>query len=424
MSRESRGHKSPLRRPEQVELSEKHIGLRLTLTIVMAVVAICALGYAFYNLLSAETGWQQIQAKADAETTGAKELSFLYNIGASGIGATAELKQVTAIYSEAVDEAYKLYSGEPFEGVINMPYLNEHLNRPIAVSDELYASLELIQQTGSRFLFMAPLVSCYDTLFQSNYDEEAQAVDPYYCDEVREDLARMAAFANDPRMIDLKLEAGNLVTIVVSEEYLAFAEEYGIECFADFSWMRNAFIVDYVADRLISAGHRLGTLSSFDGYCRALDNSGRSYSFNVYALFGGAIQNVAMMNYTQPISLVYYRCFPKSQMDSALHYYTYDSGEIRAPYLDAEDGLCKTAVDAVIGYSDSMSTAEIALRLLPHYATELLDEAALVELQQDQLYTVWCQNQEIRYTGDLISFSNVYQTEQLTYTVKQMTGAQ
>ena len=59
----------------------------------------------------------------------------------------------------------------------------------------------------------------------------------------------------------------------VSDDYLAFAEKNFISDFIDFSWMKNAFITDYVADVMIDNGYTLGSLTSYDGFTRNLDQT-------------------------------------------------------------------------------------------------------------------------------------------------------
>ena len=59
------------------------------------------------------------------------------------------------------------------------------------------------------------------------------------------------------------------------------AEENEIESFIEFSWLTNALIIDYTADALVKEGFLNGSISSFDGYLRILDEK-NSYNYNVY----------------------------------------------------------------------------------------------------------------------------------------------
>ena len=52
------------------------------------------------------------------------------------------------------------------------------------------------------------------------------------------------------------------IRLFVSREYLEFARREGVECFIDFEWMRNAFIIDYLARELAAQGYTSGVLLS------------------------------------------------------------------------------------------------------------------------------------------------------------------
>lgn len=56
----------------------------------------------------------------------------------------------------------------------------------------------------------------------------------------------------------------------VSEEYQNWMAENGYETYLDFYWMKNAFIVDYLADLMIENGYIRGAISSYDGFNRNL----------------------------------------------------------------------------------------------------------------------------------------------------------
>lgn len=43
------------------------------------------------------------------------------------------------------------------------------------------------------------------------------------------------------------------------------------------------------------------------------------------------------------------------------HFYTYSNGEVRNPFVDPKDGLCKASKSDLLMYSDELGCAEIAL---------------------------------------------------------------
>ena len=417
MSRKSRGNGPSFRPVLRAELPEKHIRWRVVAMVVTIAIAIGAFGYGIASLMQSETGWQKIEARSDAETLFGNELVFMYNIGASGENASVETKQLMQLYTEAGDEAFHLFSDDA-ERQSNLAYLNAHPNVAVEVEPALYDALQKAE--SSRLLYLAPMLAQYDNVFMAEYDEQAEEIDPLKQSDLRSLLKEIAAFAQDPSQISIKFESGNRVTLVVSDAYVAFARENELETLTSFSLLQNAFVVDYIADRLTQQGFTLGTISSFDGFCRSLDNSGTSYSFNVYdRLDAKTTQNVGLLNVKQAVSLVYFRDFQMNALDQ-MHYYVYEDGTTRFPYLDMSDGVCKSAVPGLIGYSDKQGCADLAVALWPLYTASTLDKARISELTADSVYTVWCENRQICYTGTIADFSGLYQKDDVRYELHPM----
>ena len=255
-------------------------------------------------------------------------------------------------------------------------------------------------------------------------------------------------YANDPDAVDLELLGDNRVRLHVSEEYLAFAAENGIDSFIDFYWMKNAFIVDYLAESLADAGFTNGSISSYDGFVRNLDERDVSYSFNIYdrvitgaessgadgqvmaenaangfgsgdvpsdvqnseteplqstaprsneaesaqAVVGnnetqqtavtkapaGQILQLAIMQYYGPVSLVYLHDYAITSLDQQ-RYYQMADGEMRTPYIDPLDGLCRNSISSLVSYSydGSVGCADILLALIPVYIADEFDADAV-----------------------------------------------
>ncbi len=78
----------------------------------------------------------------------------------------------------------------------------------------------------------------------------------------------------------LKDSEGNIYELTPSDMHHRIASELaeGIGSFIDFSWMRNAFIADYLAEGLAARGFGKGALTSFDGFARNLEQGGEDFS--------------------------------------------------------------------------------------------------------------------------------------------------
>jgi len=170
----------------------------------------------------------------------------------------------------------------------------------------------------------------------------------------------------------------------------------GITDFIDFSWMKNAFIIDYIADTFLEYGYTNGCITSYDGFVRNLDDRGTAYSFAVYSRSGNEINQPAILHYSGTRSLVYLRNYMLSEKD-AYHYYEMEDGKIRTIYLDPADGLCKSAVNDLISYSNDLGCAEILLSVCSIYIANELDTAKLDALTEYGIYSVYMHEGELMY---------------------------
>ena len=70
--------------------------------------------------------------------------------------------------------------------------------------------------------------------------------------------------------------------------------------------MKNAFLIDYLADTIRGEGYQLGIISSKDGFVRCLDETGeKEYRYPLYHLSGNEIQSYGTMTYEGPKSIVF-----------------------------------------------------------------------------------------------------------------------
>ena len=374
-------------------------------------------GYAIRTLLTPETGWMEIEANPSAELNCAEDFVFLYPLGASGTSPTAEKKALTTHYTQAAVTAYQLFTNDAeYDGLNNLRFINRHPNEEMEVDPALYSAFERIAASGDRSLYLAPIYEVYSGIFSCADDALTADFDPRQSDDLRTWFLEVCAYANDPRQVNLDLLGENRVRLSVSDEYLAYAETEGIGAFIDFCWMKNAFIVDYLADALIQSGCRIGTLSSFDGFSRNLDaGSGASYSLYIYDRAGQNIYPAATMQYRGARGIVSLHNYPLNSEDAS-RFYTFANGEIRTPHLDARDGLCRSALNDLIAYSSEKGCAEILLELIPIYIADEFDPASLAPLAADGIQTIYCDRGTIHHTEAELELTNLYSDDTLQYT--------
>ena len=140
--------------------------------------------------------------------------------------------------------------------------------------------VELIGELGYESLRGADSYS-----FTFNNEWLRQHSDPEKDDDAAEEAAAVAAFAQNPDDISMEFPGENQVCLHVSDAYQAYAAEMGYTAYLDFFWMKNAFLIDYLADMIRGEGYQLGIISSKDGFVRCLDETGKKeyqYSCTIF----------------------------------------------------------------------------------------------------------------------------------------------
>lgn len=417
MNRRIPGYRAPDPKPvEKVELSEKHFTLRLVIVIASLAVALVAIGFGIYSLLTTEAGWREIAATAYEKGNLSSEFVFQYELGRDGRSATKEYKQLTAYYTDLVNEAYHLFhSEECVEGVHNVAWLNAHPNETATVSETLYQAFSLMQERKSRLLYLGPVYADYACLYLCENDTDSADYDPHRNAEAAAYYAAVCAFAGSDDHITLELLSGNQVRLSVSAEYLAFAEQHHIGTFIDFAWLKNAFIADFLADRLTGAGYTAGYLLSYDGYARGLDDT--PYTYGIYDKTADGVYPAARVTPAQRVAAVTLCAYPTAPLDD-FRFYVSDSGFVRTPYIDPADGFDRAAVNDLFVYSPGGSCAGIALAVAPIYTSDTLDEGALAALQGEGIRFVRCADRTVRYNDPTLSLTDLFSQNGVTYTAR------
>jgi hypothetical protein len=400
---------------ERVELDEKNTKARITLVILAIVIAVIAFAYALGSSTGVDHGWREIEADGAKGMTCAQDFQFNYYLGGSGISAAAELKAITNLYTQAAQTAYYAFNTqEAGQETNNLFYLNRNVNTPVQVDAALYQAFEKVNALGSRYVFLAPVYAEYHNLFFCTQDWETAGFDPHQNADIREYAAQVAAFARDPGHVRIDLMGENTLQLTASEEYLAFARENGIVNLVDFYWMKDAFIIDYLAQVMEENGYNRGAISSYDGFVRCLSADQLGYSFHAYDLLAGAtVCKAARLNYSGGTSLVHLHDFPLNKLKE-IYFYQFADGTVRTPYVDLADGLDKAALPALIGTSRSVGCAEMLMRLMPFYAADALDAEGLHGLRAQGVYPLYCMEKSIVSTSPDVTLDEVFEGYHVT----------
>ena len=378
--------------------------LRWALVAVFFVIAITAFGIGIHELLKTEPGWQSVRAASDQPNSGT-EITLMYDYSDLGATASQVSKALETKYSQVCTDAFAIFSPDiSREGLGNVNYVNASPNQEITVNPALYGSFELVESDGNRSIFLAPVYVEYDRIFRSESDPEAADNDPARNPEAKAYINELIHYTSDEQMISLELLGNNRIRLNVAQAYLDYAVENSIDKFIDFGWMRNAFVVDYLADQLSNAGYTNGYLASYDGFTRNLMETDTPFNMNLFHLEGKDISVPAVMEYVGRTSLVFLRSYPLDELDEWC-YYVYEDGSIVTSMIDPADGVSKHALSEMVSYSKDYSCAEILLNMAPIYLADAFRQDAANALTDQGIYSVWFEDDKLCYTDSSLKLT-------------------
>lgn len=397
MSKHAKDRRPYVRPVRRLELPEIHVKNRVILLVLFLTIAVVAFGVGIHSALSVEPGWQEVTVTA-GERNVSGDFQLMYDFSDEGTGATARMKQLQKLYTEAAERAYLVFNADELtEEVQNVAFLNAHINQVVTVEPELYRALEQVAVSGNRHVFLAPAYVEYDRLFSCEGDGEAANYDPAKNPELAEYLATIAAYASDPESIRLEVLGGEQVKLMVSSEYQAFCEEEGIECYLDLGWMTNAFVADYLAQCLLEQDFTRGYLSSQDGFIRNLDHR-EGYTLYWYAQPTKDSAEPVKVAYQGPKAVVSLRDFPLSSGER-WNYFIYDDETVVSGYLSTETGVSTTAVNSLLCLSENLSCGEMVLKMAPVFTAEDWTDESVQTLVNANMECQWYQDGEIHRLG-------------------------
>ena len=173
--KDSRPGLPPIRK---IEVSEEQKGLRIALAVAFLAIGAVAIIIGLVSLLNTEPGWQEVEINANGANC-AGEFVLMYDFSDAGSSASAVNKRLTSLYSQAAENAYRMFSPDVREdGLANVGYLNGHVNEIVTVDPALYKALTVLTQYDCRYAYLAPAYIEYDRVFSAESDAEAARYDP------------------------------------------------------------------------------------------------------------------------------------------------------------------------------------------------------------------------------------------------------
>lgn len=391
---------------ERVEVSDRHVKGRIIAAAVFLIIGAAAIGYGVSQLVHVESGWQVVSASNEAQIYGA-DFALTYELGASGKSARSEKNAIVRAYSDALLKAGRAFDPDT-ESEGNIRALNASPNREVELDPLLYEAFELLERYGDRTAYLGPAFDIYENIFFCREDWETADFDPQQNDYLRELFAKIAAFAGDPESVRVELLGDSRARLAVSDEYLAFLEDEELSHIVDFAWMKNAFIIDCLAETLTAEGFTRGSVSSYDGFAVNLGGAvGEEFGLNIFDCPEDTPLQAATLIYQGKMSIAAYRNFPVSSQDSQRVYVT-DEGERKTLYLGAEDGLPHTAADSLTAWSRELPCAEVMLLSSKIYRQTRIGEPDLSALASNGVMSAAVMGKQILLTDPEAKLQNVY----------------
>ncbi|MBO4871795.1 MAG: hypothetical protein J5496_00050 [Lachnospiraceae bacterium] len=372
--------------PETEESRKKKNRLILVIGILTAL-ALSAVVY-LISYFRNDSGWREISVQSGSSMNCGSYFLFQYKLQRQYGG--NDFRRVSAAYSEACVKAYEMFDPlQAHPGTHGIFDVNAAPNEIVSVEPELYRAFSLMEEKGSRALYLGPIYAVYTELFLSTNDILAQQFDPYYNEETAAYFAELIPFLSDPAHIRLELLGNDQVRLTLSEEYRLYAAENNITVFLDFYWLTNAFILDYLTEQIAATGYTNGYLISSEGFVSCLDDSAEVYQYAVKTRVGDASIPAAQMSYSGPLKIVSLFDYTTNN-NLADYYFPYSPEHFATAYIDPADGYYKSALPALTLYSPTASCAELALAAAQLFIADQIDAAAAQAFSEQGLFSIYC----------------------------------
>ncbi len=273
----------------KIEVSEKHVKLRLAITIAAFLIAVVAFTIGVLSIGKKTPGYQNIQAAADAEAiTAGKAVGYKYYFEGKSNDIKRSVKALEEVYTPILNNSYKkLDAKNTYATQVSIGSINQNLGKTVSISPELYAVLKdayarTLEGNGYN-MFAGDLYSEWRAI---QILEEPKDFDPYFNKDQANRISDIAKMVSDLGNFSLEFldDSSCSVRFSVSEAYKAFCAEYEIESNAlDLNVLKDAYMLQMMASTLVAEGYSLGYLYTPEGL--VLNTSPRgSLGYEMYTL--------------------------------------------------------------------------------------------------------------------------------------------
>ena len=359
---------------KEIAVSNKHVKLRVALTISFFVIAVVAFAIGISSIGKKDPGEYEINAVANDDLPAyGSEFKGVFDFSGDEVGAT--YKQLEATFSESLQRSYCLFDETEFHtSVLSMSALNSHPNEEVEISEDacsvLFDALAKTHENKNYSIYAAPIYAYWDWLF--SLDSDLQKVnDPKNHAENKELLEGIVKYCKEP-YVKLELNGNNKAKLTVSEEYLNFREENNITApIVSLNVLKNAYRLQMVADLFIEKGYTFGYIYHTDGYYISLKDH-RDPIYSLYDINGNSFVKYAVVQIGKPSCAVMTKRFTVGNPDYN-PYYVLDDGTIRNNVINISTGYGDQYYASTSLFGKSNNVVEIA------YQSNYLSTLSLTE---------------------------------------------
>ena len=255
----------------KIEVSDKHVGLRIALTAMALVIAVVAFSLAIVNMGKKSPGYQLIEAKTDKEAlTYNNAVSFRYWFDGTSNEIKRGINGLALEYTPILSAAYKqLDSQNSYTGQVSIGMINENKGSVVNVSPELYAVLKdayakTLEGRGYN-MFAGALFAEWKSI---QILDDPTEFDPVNNELMASRLHEIAAAVNDLSNFNLEFldDSTCALRFSTASGYDQFCREYEITAYAlDLNNLKDAYMLSMLGKDLTDAGYSLGHLTTPEG---------------------------------------------------------------------------------------------------------------------------------------------------------------
>lgn len=319
----------------KIEVSSKHIKLRIAIVAVAFVVAVTAFTVGVVSIGKKSPGYHLIEARIDSETVLANQaVSFKYWFDGKSNQIKHGIRAVTEEYSSVFLACYRqLDNQNTYTGQVGIATINKNAGTDVFVSAELYDLLkDAYRRTCEKKGFNMFAGALYAEWQKILILDEPDEFDPAVNGQIAGRISDIARTVSDLDNFSLEFldDEKHRVRFSVSPAYEQFCKEYEIDAYAlDLNILKDAYLLQMVAAALSRDGFNDGYLYTAEGLVVNM-RADSTLGYDMYTLADGKETVYASLNLDGVFSAATITAFG---MGSHYHYtLTADNSNNRALY--------------------------------------------------------------------------------------------